>query len=113
MSEEVKEGPYTDNGMKLTDFKYQMFGPGIPKGMLHLQLATLSTADQVLLLLNFGYDQGRHSRDAEVAELRDKLTEAVRFLQETSHHVSDDDRLEWDRSACGYSECRPFKEDKR
>ena len=54
-----EEGPYTDNEKKLGDFEYVLYGPGVEKEMLHLQLATLSPRLQVLKLLNFGYAQGR------------------------------------------------------
>lgn len=71
-----QEGPYTDNGKKLGDFKYKLSGPGVDEEMLHLQLATISPRLQVLALLNFGYAQGRASMEAEIKALKNLLFEA-------------------------------------
>lgn len=73
-ADNLLDGPYSHNGKKFSDFKFVLSGPGVEEKMLHLQLATLKPQDQVTLMLNFGYAEGRKSApDSGLAEALEKL----------------------------------------
>ena len=87
-NEELK--PYSHNNKKLQDFEFKISGPGIDEAMLHLQLDTESPANQVITLLNFGYEQGvktgRSTQSAPQGKREWKAESAWEVLEEFSKH---------------------------
>jgi hypothetical protein len=110
MSEKVKEGPYKNQKcihcetfeQNHDDTKCQRRYPTLTDGTYvymdslrnvmgvgkqfdpEIEPFRCQVIDVPSIMRSSGFDQGRHSRDAEVAELRDKLKEATKLLTVTS-----------------------------
>jgi hypothetical protein len=68
----TEEGPYTDNGMSPSAFKYKVLGPGVDEEMFHLQMETTNSTKLPVFLLNFGFSQGAASRDEEISGMKER-----------------------------------------